>query len=90
MARAGLDFIASLGRFRAVKKSAAFLCLLGASIATAQEPRVSVGPGGAQADGGSFAPVISTDGRLVAFASFATNLVSGDTNGEYDVFVHAR
>jgi len=30
----------------------------------------------------------SADGRYVAFYSFASNLVSGDTNGYTDVFVH--
>jgi Tol biopolymer transport system component len=30
---------------------------------------------------------ISADGRFVAFSSFADNLVAGDTNGTYDVFV---
>ncbi len=33
---------------------------------------------------------ISADGRFVAFASLATNLVSGDTNTFFDVFVHDR
>ncbi len=33
---------------------------------------------------------ISADGRYVAFTSQATNLVSGDTNGTYDVFVRDR
>src|SRR5262249_11291128 len=33
---------------------------------------------------------ISADGRVVAFYSFATNLVAGDTNGEAEVFVHDR
>ena len=33
---------------------------------------------------------ISPDGRFVAFASDATNLVRGDTNGRGDVFVHDR
>jgi Tol biopolymer transport system component len=32
-------------------------------------------------------PKISADGRFVAFASSATNLVAGDANGEFDVFV---
>lgn len=36
------------------------------------------------------APSISTDGDLVAFSSYATNLVPGDTNGSYDIFVHDR
>ena len=30
---------------------------------------------------------ISADGRHVVFISFASNLVPGDTNGVYDVFV---
>jgi Tol biopolymer transport system component len=50
--------------------------------------RVSVGPSGVQADGGSGYATISADGRRVAFQSSATNLVAGDTNGEPDVFVH--
>jgi len=38
----------------------------------------------------SFSPYLSADGRYVAFESRASNLVSGDTNGAYDVFVHER
>jgi Tol biopolymer transport system component len=52
--------------------------------------RVSVGPGGQQANGGSFSPAISADGRFVAFTSHASNLVPGDTNGADDVFVRDR
>jgi Tol biopolymer transport system component len=52
--------------------------------------RVSVGPGGQQANGNSFEPAISADGRLVAFSSGASNLVPGDTNGTSDVFVRDR
>src|SRR6185295_11966609 len=33
---------------------------------------------------------LSADGRYIAFASGATNLVSGDTNSHYDIFVHDR
>lgn len=54
---------------------------------TKQTRRVSVGPAGVQANGPSFDPVISADGAKIAFASDATNLVSGDTNGATDVFV---
>lgn len=52
--------------------------------------RVSVRSGGGEADSWSFAPSLSEDGRFVAFESFATNLVSGDTNGRFDIFVHDR
>ncbi len=51
---------------------------------------VSVASDGTQADSGVSAPVLSADGRYVAFASWATNLVAGDTNGWMDVFVHDR
>jgi Tol biopolymer transport system component len=52
--------------------------------------RVSVGPGGQQANGGSVKPAISAHGRFVAFASSASNLVAGDTNNTTDVFVRDR
>lgn len=50
--------------------------------------RVSVASDGTQANGGSAEAAISADGRHVAFRSFATNLVAGDTNGRAEVFVH--
>lgn len=52
--------------------------------------RVSVSSAEAQADSSSFNPSISGDGRYVIFHSGARNLVSGDTNGEDDVFVRDR
>jgi Tol biopolymer transport system component len=52
--------------------------------------RVSVDGSGAQANGGSYSSSISADGRYVAFKSLATNLVSGDTNICYDIFVYDR
>ena len=39
--------------------------------------RISVGPGGVQADGPSTQPVISADGAFIAFVSTAGNLVAG-------------
>ena len=48
---------------------------------------VSVAADGGQAKGGSFVSGISADGRVVAFTSYANNLVPGDTNGRKDVFV---
>jgi hypothetical protein len=60
---------------------------------TGQTTRVSVASNGTQANGASFDPYpfsISANGRYVAFSSDATNLVSGDTNGVTDIFVHDR
>ncbi len=51
---------------------------------------VSVAPDGSPANGPSVQPAISADGRFVAFASFASNLVPGDQNGVSDVFVRDR
>jgi hypothetical protein len=54
--------------------------------------RISVDSSGAEGDGnagGGFSS-ISSDGRSVAFVSGATNLVAGDTNGRFDIFVHDR
>jgi archaellum component FlaF (FlaF/FlaG flagellin family) len=52
--------------------------------------RVSVASDGTQANGESVEPAISADGRFVAFKSAASNLVSGDTNGYSDIFIHDR
>ena len=54
---------------------------------------VSVSSSGEQANAsaGGLAPgMISADGSRIVFASEATNLVPGDTNGAQDVFVHDR
>lgn len=51
--------------------------------------RVSVGAG-VQGNGESSQPAISTHGRYVAFVSVASNLVTGDTNRVFDVFVRDR
>ncbi|MEG3960548.1 TolB family protein, partial [Microcoleus sp. herbarium2] len=54
--------------------------------------RVSVDSAGNQENGTSFfyAPSISADGRFVAFYSEASNLVPGDTNNTFDIFVRDR
>ena len=57
---------------------------------TGQTVRVSLGAAGAQSNGLSAWPAISADGRYVAFSSQATNLVSGDTNAQLDIFVRDR
>ncbi len=52
--------------------------------------RISVASDGTQANGPSFEPTISATGRSVAFESYASNLVSDDTNSVYDIFLHDR
>ena len=52
--------------------------------------RVSVDSFGNQSNSLSGGPGISGDGRFVAFASFASNLVPEDGNGQSDVFVYDR
>jgi len=52
--------------------------------------RVSVDSSGNEANGHSCWPAIGADGRYVAFQSYASNLVPGDTNDASDVFVHDR
>jgi Tol biopolymer transport system component len=52
--------------------------------------RVSVDSLGQQSNRSSDEPSISADGLVVTFSSSATNLVPGDTNGWWDVFVHER
>ncbi len=49
--------------------------------------RASLAADGGQGNGGSYNGVVSWDGRHVAFASMATNLVPGDTNGVSDAFL---
>jgi Tol biopolymer transport system component len=55
---------------------------------TGRTTRVSVSSAGAQGNGRSAAPSLSSDARYVTFWSEADNLVPGDTNGVRDVFVH--
>ena len=50
--------------------------------------RVSVASDGAESNGNSLFPSISSDGRFITFHSLGDTLVSGDTNVAWDVFVH--
>jgi tricorn protease-like protein len=52
--------------------------------------RISVASDGTEGNGFSFNPVISANGRYVAYESNASNLVSGDTYGSADIFVYDR
>ena len=51
---------------------------------------VTAGLNGAPANGDSGQASVSEDGRYVAFSSFASNLVEGDTNGRADIFLRDR
>jgi TolB protein len=48
---------------------------------------VSVATSGRHSAGFNLQPTVSADGRFVAFGSFGSDLVAGDTNGFMDVFV---
>ncbi|HYY45188.1 MAG TPA: hypothetical protein VE975_08395 [Actinomycetota bacterium] len=56
-------------------------------VTTGQTSRISIAWNGKQANGTSSSPVISANGKYVAFSSQATNLVRNDTNGKWDVLV---
>jgi hypothetical protein len=56
---------------------------------TGETVLVSANAAGAEGNDDSWAPSISADGLVVAFESYATNLVAGDTNGVRDVFVRS-
>ena len=66
-----------------------FLLSVGATFAQTTE-RVSVDSLGAQGNSWSSNSSISADGRYVGFSSYASNLISGDNNNMYGVFVHER
>ncbi|MGB9937103.1 MAG: NosD domain-containing protein [Methanobacterium sp.] len=48
---------------------------------------ISVSSNNSQGNGASYSSTVSADGRYVAFESYASNLVSGDTNAYPDIFV---
>ncbi len=58
-----------------------------ANLSAGTVTRVSIGSGVEEANGASFFPSISADGRYVAFQSSASNLVANDGNGTADIFV---
>jgi hypothetical protein len=67
--------------------------LVGQTAVSATDPiieRVSIRSDGEQANDHSERPSISADGRFVAFASTASNLVPNDTNNASDIFVYDR
>ncbi|MFO1036404.1 MAG: hypothetical protein U1E45_06140 [Geminicoccaceae bacterium] len=77
-------------RRSALLVAAAALTMLaaGPALAQATTSRVSLGPGGVQANGGSWGDQIGTSSppRYVTFTSNATNLVADRTSGVADIF----
>lgn len=59
-------------------------------LASGTTERIAVSAAGVQGNGQSSYPSVSSDGRFVAFTSNSSNLVAGDTNGKWDVFVRDR
>ena len=57
---------------------------------TGETTRISVDSSGKEGNDNSGNPSISSNGQVIAFQSFASNLVSGDTNNELDIFVYER
>jgi len=77
-------------RIRPIDVSAALFCALASAPAAAQHVD-GVTVSSAAAEPGSFdVPAISADGRFVAFSSFCSSLVDGDTNDWIDTFVYDR
>jgi hypothetical protein len=67
---------------------ASLFLLPAASAAPGTTTRVSEHSNGTEGNGHSAYPAISADGQVVAFASAASTLVDGDTNGFIDIFRH--
>nr|MBC8449122.1 PD40 domain-containing protein [Chloroflexota bacterium] len=96
----GYAAISADGRYVAFQSDASTLVVSDANGATdifvhdtqtGVTERVSVASDGTEANDGSYYGLaISSDGRHIAFESYATNLVTGDTNDAEDVFVHDR
>jgi Tol biopolymer transport system component len=76
------------GRFAAAWAVAALVGLVVVAPAFgATAERISVSATGEQGNGGSFSAAMSADGRYTAFVSYASNLVSGDSNNACDVYL---
>lgn len=57
---------------------------------TGESVRVSLGTEGQEGNYGSYTPAISADGRYIVTSSYASNLVSGDSNSADDIFIFKR
>lgn len=75
---------------RALASLALFSSLAPAQSILPVTSRASTTPAGLAGDKASRHGTLSFDGNIVAFESAATDLVAGDTNGTWDVFVRNR
>ena len=68
------------------------VCVVCAPFAWGQEvtERISLTNAGTQPNGGSWWLAMSSDGRFIAFQSWARDFVPGDTNWVYDIYLHDR
>ena len=92
--------ISSNGRFVAFTSTASNLAIKGDNNGdadvfvhdrtTLKTNRVSISSKLKEGNSASYSPSLSRDGRLVAFVSYANNLVPRDTNRQPDVFVYNR
>lgn len=62
--------------------------LLTPSLSFSATTRITVGIGGAEANGASFVEDVTPDGRYIVFSSSASNLVANDTNNRRDIFLY--
>lgn len=76
--------MAVLASVSAVSTTTSAVAVTGAEHGT---ERISLDDESHEANAPSYTPSLSADGRWVAFASDASNLVRGDTNSKRDVFV---
>lgn len=83
-------FMSAAGRLVGSVKSAGTRLIYVRDRASATTELVSVSTSGGAPAGECLFPSISADGRHVAFTSAASNLVAGDRNKTWDVFVRDR
>jgi Tol biopolymer transport system component len=81
-----VGFTSTAAGFTADDRNGATRDVFTFDVATGERRLVSKALGSAGANGPSSTPALSADGRRVAFASAASNLVAGDRNGAGDIF----
>lgn len=77
----GMQYIADVRTISSLGAAGAFVTAAALSLPAA------AAPAGTPGNKSSYAPDISANGRYVVFASDASNLVAGDTNGKRDIFI---